>query len=479
MIPEPGPAGRIVFDISTLCRWEGQPTGIIRVEREFARWARHNLESVVFGYFDPDTGAYRAVADVWVDQLISRTCVIDRRSQSKPESQRRHFVDRMSIRARSRLMWALQFQRKLLVTLDRTRRQHRNVAISRAAGQFQRRLMSGKHQKLLIAPDGTQRAFVEITTILRNEIAFSSSDVLMNVGAGWAHTDIEVIAAKTKQTGLRFIWLCQDIIPLLCPQFFKAADAEEFRVYFHRAAETADLVVFSSRTVEADARRYCAANAIGMGRTAVTPFGSNPVTRRAGQAALIKYGLTPNRYVLYVSTIEPRKGHRFLLEVWRRLLADGVPQKHGFKLVFVGRIGWEVDDLIAELDKEAKDSGTVHMLHDVDDTALGELYESTAFCTFPSEYEGYGLMLIEAFQYGKAVIASNGGAIPEVVAGCSPCLDHDRDAWQALFAHWITDDQARRPYEDAIRARPPLTSWDEAAARFFKLADPVAPIAKT
>ena len=78
-------------------------------------------------------------------------------------------------------------------------------------------------------------------------------------------------------------------------------------------------------------------------------------------------GLEPGRFVLFVSMVEPRKGHRMLLAVWRRLLAAGIPQRHRFKLVLVGRAGWLVDDVLRQIDDAGWSGGTLMHLTTVSD----------------------------------------------------------------------------------------------------------------
>ena len=171
---------------------------------------------------------------------------------------------------------------------------------------------------------------------------------------------------------------------------------------------------------------------------------------------------------MFVSTIEPRKGHRLLYTVWRRLVAEGVPQAFGFKLVFVGRLGWLVDDLLAEIRNDAEVAKHLVMIHGVDDGLLTALYQAAAFCVYPSVYEGYGLPIIEAFSFGKAALVSTGGALPEVVQGLSPCLDSaDEQAWYETMKKWIESPQCRAPYEQEIRTRLRHPTWSEAAAIFF------------
>jgi glycosyltransferase involved in cell wall biosynthesis len=169
-----------------------------------------------------------------------------------------------------------------------------------------------------------------------------------------------------------------------------------------------------------------------------------------------------------VSTIEPRKGHRLLYDVWRRLVAEGVPQARGFKLVFVGRPGWLVEDLLAAIRSDPNTAGQIILIHDADDDLLNTLYRDAAFCVYPSAYEGYGLPVIEALAHGKAVLASAAGALPELAGRFSPCLDPaDEHAWYDMMKEWIECPQARETYERTIREQFRHPNWSEAAAAFF------------
>src|SRR5206468_3666342 len=135
-----------------------------------------------------------------------------------------------------------------------------------------------------------------------------------------------------------------------------------------------------------------------------------------------------------------------------------------FRLVFVGRLGWKMEALHQALRQDARLAGSLVLLEDVSDAGLDALYRGAAFCVFPSLYEGYGLPAVEAFAHGKALLASDGGALPEVVGELSPILPaRDEAAWEAALAGWIADPGARAPYEAAIRERFTHPTWAQAS----------------
>jgi glycosyltransferase involved in cell wall biosynthesis len=117
--------------------------------------------------------------------------------------------------------------------------------------------------------------------------------------------------------------------------------------------------------------------------------------------------------VLYVSTIEIRKNHQLLVNVWRRLVkqygADFVPT-----LIFVGKVGWLIDDLLADLQRSNYLDGKIMQVSDLSDAELRECYRSCLFTVFPSLCEGWGLPIAESLVHGKFCVASNRTSIPEV-----------------------------------------------------------------
>jgi glycosyltransferase involved in cell wall biosynthesis len=447
-----------------VARWTGPPTGIVRVQRELAAWARDHTPGVVFVFFDPTTMVFRRLTPKMADAFISGLPTLD--TWGLPEA--------TGLRAR-RSDWlpkplyaAIQLRRTALRRLERLRLETQRPGVARFVDRLQRRLMNRKYRQRMVNPDGSRRDYLPASLIVREAVEFTARDILVSTGNGWGHSNIKAMARTKAATGFRLVVACYDVIPLQFPDFFKPHDVDNMRAYWGVAFEVADLVVVNSRVVERDARAYCAERGIALGRTAVCPLGADPVEMHPAGEASLPEGLEAGRYALFVSTVEPRKGHEMLYRVWLRLLAEGTPRTHGFKLVFVGRRGWMMDSLETALAEDARIAGNLLLLRGVSDATLDLLYRQAAFCLYPSLYEGYGLPVVEAFARGKAVIASSGGALSEVAGDLSPCLDpRDEDAWHDLIKQWIEDPSAREPLEAAIRERFRHPTWDEAAAAFF------------
>lgn len=455
-----------MFDLTTTAMWTGPPVGIVRVEHQLARWGRDHVDGLISAFFDPMTGAYRQFRPDMAMRLMMQDAAIDTLNLPNPERRGKRKSERIPAAIRPYLMWILQSRRQALQALERVRLRSKKAPVVAAIDVLQRAIMSRKYRRIMVTDDGARRTCYPLDMVLGAPIEFSSTDTLVCAGAGWAHHDIAVIAALKRERGFRFVLLCHDIIPLMFPQFYKPHDVESQRRYVDIAFAAADVVVCTSRRVAADVRAYCETHRIALRGTAVVAPGADAGSVKA--TAPLPAGLERGRYALLVSTIEPRKGHRMIYGVWRALLAAGIPQAHRFKLVFVGRKGWLVDDLMKDLRNDPGLAGTLLVMTDIADAAMATLYENAAFCLYPSLYEGYGLPLVEAFFHGKAVLASTGGAVPEVVGEFSPCIDpQDVGAWTEMFRTWIEQPAARLRYEDRIRSEFRHPSWDQSAKMFF------------
>ncbi len=471
-MPNDSTSPRLIVDLSSLARWYGPAVGISRVERIFATWAHTHRPKTIFAFYDPLSREFREVQQQWIEPVLNGNVVVDLWGIPEPSPTRRHKSDRIPASIRPQVMGVLQLRKQILVTLERIRLTAKNRRLAEFAGRLQLPLMSDKYRRQMITASGNRRSLAPYSTFLGDKLALGSRDVLFSAGSGWANLSIDAVRELKQRGGFRFVQFCHDIIPIQFPETYKKHDVEEFRNFYQAAFSIADLVIFGAHRIKSDVEAYCRTLGISLRATGVTPLGSDAVRPRGATARPLQPGIERDRYALLVSTIEPRKGHELLYRIWKRLLADGIPQAKNFKLIFVGRPGWMVEHLLREIAADRDLGDTLKIFSFAADDELAALYANAAFCVYPSLYEGYGLPVVEAFSYGKAVIASTGGAIPEVVGEFSPCLDpKDEESWYRTLRSWIEDPSLRAPYEDAIRTRYRPTTWNEASAKLFELID--------
>lgn len=212
-------------------------------------------------------------------------------------------------------------------------------------------------------------------------------------------------------------------------------------------ARTADLVACPSETVRCD----LLAHGFDPGRVRVVPWGVDPVTVTDEQRHRLRaeYRL-PDRFVLAVATLEPRKNLRRLVEAMGRLDQE-VP------LVIAGASGW--GGVTQELGTQEGDN--VRFLGHVPSDALAVLIEQASVLAYPSEEEGFGLPVLEAMAVGTPVVTSRGTATEEVAGDAGVLVDpFDVDDIAAGIALALADAGRLR---EAGRSRAAGFTWSATA----------------
>jgi glycosyltransferase involved in cell wall biosynthesis len=236
-------------------------------------------------------------------------------------------------------------------------------------------------------------------------------DVVVSLGAGWGIPNyMKYFAEAKRRYGVKFAIMVHDLIPIKYESFVEPHHTAQFRDWLRAAIPVADIVFTNSKHTRTALITFAAESGWRLPRVVALEMGSGFGDRlTAGEQAMVSL---PSRYVLFVSTIEVRKNHRLLVRVWQRLL-----ERHGANLVpnlvFVGKVGWLVDGLLADLEASGYLNGKVILLPSLSDAELQQTYRSCLFTVFPSLCEGWGLPIVESLAHGKFCVASNHTSIPE------------------------------------------------------------------
>ena len=245
------------------------------------------------------------------------------------------------------------------------------------------------------------------------------------------------VLSAVKGAGIDINVLVHDVIPLEYPQFQRPGTVAPFRDKMMRVRQYADLVIYNS----ADTQRRTQAHMTSWGtvpKGIVAHLGT--VLPRPDAAALPR-GLPPRGpYFVTVGTIEPRKNHGFLLDLWEKLGPDAPP------LLICGSRGWNNDAVFDRLDA-LDPAGPVREISKLSDAALAALVKSATGSLFPSLAEGFGLPPVEALLLGTRVLCNDLEVLHEflgqmpVYAGVS-----DQYHWETIIRFWATGgDQAHVP----------------------------------
>jgi glycosyltransferase involved in cell wall biosynthesis len=247
--------------------------------------------------------------------------------------------------------------------------------------------------------------------------------------------------------------------------FPEILDAEARRFYgqVRAAAHDADAVITVSEATRAD---IAALLDLPPERVAVVYEAADPrfapVAGARAETRLINgRQLHGDAFLLFVSTIEPRKNLETLLRALRICL-DRRPAED-YRLVAAGRRGW-LDEPIYALARDLRLSEAVTFLGGVAPDELRWLYSACRLYLNPSLYEGFGLPLLEALACGAPALASDSSSLPEVAGGAALVLPtRDAGAWaDAIMALW-DDTAARSELAGRGPARAAQFSWGRAA----------------
>ncbi|HSY47544.1 MAG TPA: glycosyltransferase family 1 protein [Thermoanaerobaculia bacterium] len=228
-----------------------------------------------------------------------------------------------------------------------------------------------------------------------------------------------------------------DFSSLTMPLRHRVKTMLSFNVFIGRSLQMASRIAAVSRAVAEEAVRWFG---VARQRIEIVPNGVDEYFAPEGEE---------EDYVLYVGTIEPRKGLDDLLAVW-----DSLPASRP-RLVVCGAAGW--GDV--RLPDGAELTGYV------DRARLRELYRHARAFVYPSRYEGFGIPPLEAMACGAPVIATRTGAIPEYAEGAALLIDPgDRVALHEGLVRLLRDAPLRRELRARGAERARTYTWDRSAA---------------
>ncbi len=284
----------------------------------------------------------------------------------------------------------------------------------------------------------------------------NENDVLFCAGLGWDVIDWELIGTLRQTCNLRIVSMLYDLIPVKFPEML-GRPTSYYANYFLHILDECSLALCISECTRQDLLEFAAQAGRPEPAAEVVRLGANvPATSSAGEFgdSSLRDRLARGRFALSVGTFETRKNYQLLIDLWHELVDD---KSFDLDLLIVGMAGWAVEEVVDQLRTSPLFGNRIFWMQGVSDAGLSWLYELCHVFLFPSQYEGWGLPVVEALQHGRPVIASNRGAVPEAGLGLAEIIDpDDRHAWrQAIIA------AAQSPRRYVLTQNIP--SWDHTA----------------
>jgi len=362
----------------------------------------------------------------------------------------------------SRLLWRA-WDRRLPTGIDRTCLAYVAHFRARARAVVQRRgfarvlpgALSQRLFDLLLEPPGDlRRQLVQLAArglMTRRDVPLAGS-VYLNVG----HTGLDKPghAAWIRRTGVRPVYFLHDLIPLTHPEYCRPGEPSKHLERVQALLSLGQGVIGNSQETLAELARFANAHRDSVvPPSLVAPLGITP----AGQDAAMPRMATP--YFVTVGTIEGRKNHLLLLNLWAemaRSLGPLCPQ-----LVIIGQRGWECEQAIDMIERCAAIQGHVVELPRCSDVELAAYMRGARALLFPSFVEGYGLPLVEALACGTPVIASDLGVFRELAGDIPDYLSPlDGLGWRDRILDYAEPDSPSRAAQIARLEGWTPPSWD-------------------
>ncbi|GBH31046.1 glycosyltransferase family 4 protein [Sphingobium xenophagum] len=322
---------------------------------------------------------------------------------------------------------------------------------------------SGKH----VNHDTLRAMILECEDSAERVQPLKGSTVIL-LGAFWGLGNSVRDFVHSKRMGVRIGAYVYDIIPVTHPEFCDEALVTDFSMAICELCAVADFILTISDATQVALKEFIAENG-GRPIPMMTVPLAHHLTRETDESVEWPQQLRRvkgKRYAAYISTIEGRKNHIYVVNVWRRLMAQGVDVPD---LVFVGRHGWKIGALTDVLAATNNLDGRLHIAHNLSDGELNAVYSNCEFSIFTSFVEGWGLPVGESLFHGRPCIASDTSSIPEVGGDLVDYVDPFSITQGAeVFRRMITDRAYREGRAQAIRDRFVPTTWNDVGADFLE-----------
>ena len=244
-----------------------------------------------------------------------------------------------------------------------------------------------------------------------------------------------------RKYNMQLIFFVHDLIPIEYPEYCSIGEDIRHKKKMDYILTHAQGIITNSDVTLADLKKYA--------KNTNQPM---PISKSALLASSVLTHTSHTRpidkpYFVILSTIEPRKNHILILNLWRRLFANLGPQTP--HLVIIGKRGWECENIVDLLDRSPSFKDTVTELSSCKDEELSRYLHHCQALLFPSFIEGYGLPLIEALTLSVPIIASDIPVFREIAKDIPEYRDPlDGLGWEEIILQYTQCDST--PRQDQI-----------------------------
>jgi glycosyltransferase involved in cell wall biosynthesis len=279
------------------------------------------------------------------------------------------------------------------------------------------------------------------------------------------HNDAEANALwrNVRWHRLRPVFFVHDLIPITHPQFCRAGEPQRHAQRLDRMLESTAVIANSQTTLD-QLNDYAQAKGkllppscvalLAAGSQFNVKAQTNSSVNSAAEHSALDSNLPKVPYYVVLGTVEPRKNHALLLNVWRNWGGEAA------LLVVIGQPGWDNESVITELRDDNKLGSRVVWMRDVNDEQLKSFVAGARALLFPSFVEGFGIPLAEALALGTPVIAGNLAVYKEFAGHVPLYLPPDDEAsWLQAVRDYLPINSPQRAAQIQKLTSLRLPTW--------------------
>lgn len=292
---------------------------------------------------------------------------------------------------------------------------------------------------------------------------------------GHSGVDTDGFAGWARQTRQKPVYFVHDLIPLTHPEYCRAGEQAAHARRMTVMLQTGAGLIANSRFTLQALTQFAAQSGLPMPPAVVAPLAPAAILKRGQDTAQFVPSVA-KPYFVVLGTVEPRKNHLLLLNVWRELalqLGDACPH-----LLIIGQRGWECENVVDMLERCEVLQPFVHELAACPDAELAGYLGHAQALLFPSFVEGYGMPLVEALMLGTPVVASDLTVFREIAGDIPDFLSPmDGPGWLRAVLDYSAPHGLRRQAQLQRMQAFRVPTWDDHFAQVDHLMTRLGPAA--
>lgn len=275
-----------------------------------------------------------------------------------------------------------------------------------------------------------------------------------------------ILLPKLKKGGVKIAVYIYDIIPVTNPEFCYDETIFQFMNYLGAALQYADILIASAQSTLDEVYKLMDELELQHIPGYYSWLGSDFCGGKEIDVDVIPEKVkaaVSSKYVLCVGTVEPRKNHKFLLDVFEKKLFD-----KGINLIIAGKMGWNVEDIEKRIKENDYFEKNLFHFNGLSDMAIEFLYKNAFMLAFPTYNEGFGLPIVEALERGTPVIASDIPVLREVGKDyCEYFELNNVNEFCNKVSLYLEDGEKYQALKEKVMTYKSF-SWQETAARIIQ-----------